>query len=67
MDRFEGAPKQVDPRYIMPEAKALVVMAFRILRGFLRGIEEGTDFISFINGLCRNKLGLCSHCSLECM
>lgn len=44
MDRFEGAPKQMDPRYIYPEAKSMIVMAFRILRGTLRGIEEGTFF-----------------------
>ena len=25
MDRFEGAPKQMDPRYIMPEAKSMIV------------------------------------------
>ena len=33
MDRFEGAPKQMDPRYIMPEAKSMIVMAFRGTRG----------------------------------
>lgn len=44
MDRFEGAPKEQDPRYIFPEAKSCVVLAFRIPRGYLRGIEEGTYF-----------------------
>jgi len=44
MDRFEGAPKQMDPRYIFPDAKVMIVMGFRILRGALRGIEEGTFF-----------------------
>ena len=44
MDRFEGAPKQMDPRYIMPEAKSMIVMGFRVMRGSLRGIEEGTFF-----------------------
>jgi hypothetical protein len=44
MDRFEGAPKQQDPRYIFPDAKACVVLAFRIPRGYFRGIEEGTYF-----------------------
>jgi len=44
MDRFEGAPKQMDPRYINPDAKALIVLGFRIHRGLLRGIEEGTYF-----------------------
>jgi ferredoxin len=47
MDRFEGAPKQQDPRYIFPDAKALIVLAFRIPRGYLRGIEEGTYFMSY--------------------
>ena len=47
MDRFEGAPKQCDPRYIFPEAKAMIVMGFRIFRGTLRGIEEGTFYIPY--------------------
>lgn len=47
MDRFEGAPKQMDPRYIMPEAKAMIVMGFRIPRGCLRGIEEGTFYVAY--------------------
>jgi ferredoxin len=47
MSRFEGAPKQMDPRYIMPEAKSCIAMAFRILRGSLRGIEEGTFFSNY--------------------
>ena len=47
MDRFEGAPKQMDPRYIFPDAKAMIVMGFRILRGTLRGIEEGTFFVAY--------------------
>ena len=44
MDRFEGAPREMDPRYIFPEAKALIVLGFRIPRGLFRGIEEGTYF-----------------------
>ena len=47
MDRFEGAPKQMDPRYIQPDAKAMIVLGFRILRGALRGIEEGTFFVAY--------------------
>ena len=47
MDRWEGAPKQCDPRYIFPRARAMVVLAFRIPRGVLRGIEEGTRFIDY--------------------
>ena len=47
MDRFEGAPKQADPRHIFPDAKSMIVMGFRIPRGTLRGIEEGTFYISY--------------------
>lgn len=50
MDRFEGAPKQQDPRYIMPRAQACIVLAFRIPRGYFRGYEEGTFFGAY-NGL----------------
>lgn len=44
MDRFEGAPANMDPRYIFPEAKSIIGLAFRIHRGALRGPEEGTSF-----------------------
>lgn len=47
MDRFEGAPKQLDPRYIFPDAQSIIMLGFRILRGTLRGIEEGTYFIGY--------------------
>ncbi|MEN6643147.1 MAG: hypothetical protein ABFE08_11945 [Armatimonadia bacterium] len=47
MDRFEGAPKQQDPRYIFPAAQAAVVLAFRLPRGYFRGIEEGTYFAAY--------------------
>jgi len=47
MDRFEGAPEQTDPRFIFPEAKSMTVLGFRIPRGTLRGIEEGTYFLGY--------------------
>lgn len=47
MDRFEGAPKQNDPRYIFPGAKSMIVLGYRVARGTLRGIEEGTHFIDY--------------------
>lgn len=47
LDRYEGAPLQMDPRQIMPEAKSLIAMAFRVNRGSLRGIEEGTFFSNY--------------------
>jgi ferredoxin len=47
LDRFEGAPKQQDPRYIFPDAQALLALAFRIPRGYFRGVEEGTYFNAY--------------------
>ncbi|MBQ6803521.1 MAG: hypothetical protein IJP04_02590 [Clostridia bacterium] len=44
MDRFEGAPPQMDPRKWMPRAKSMIVFGYRIFRGALRGVEEGTNF-----------------------
>lgn len=44
MDGWEGVPKQMDPRYVFPDAKSIIGLAFRIPRGYLRGIEEGTFF-----------------------
>ena len=47
MRRFEGAPKQMDARYIFPDAKSMIVLGFRIPRGSFRGIEEGTLFSNY--------------------
>ncbi len=44
MERFEGAPRDFDPRYIFPEARSIIGLGFRIHRGLLRGVEEGTFF-----------------------
>jgi ferredoxin len=48
MSRFEGAPKQMDARYIFPGAKSMIVLGFRIPRGSFRGIEEGTLFSNYL-------------------
>lgn len=42
MDRFEGAPPEMDPRRIFPDAQAVIVTARRIRRGHFRAMEEGT-------------------------
>lgn len=47
MDRFAEAPKDMDPRYLFPEAKSVVGFVFRIPRGVQRGIEEGTQFYQY--------------------
>lgn len=46
-DRFDGAPKQMDPRYIFPDGKSIIIMGFRHFRGVFRGIEEGTFWTSY--------------------
>jgi len=47
MDRFDGCPKEMDPRYIFPDAKSIIGLIFRIPRGYIRGIEEGTNFFQY--------------------
>ena len=47
MSRFEGAPKDMYPRYLFPEAKSVIGFAFRIPRGVQRGIEEGTHWHNY--------------------
>lgn len=47
IERFEGAPIQMDPRQIMPEARSVIAVALRVNRGSLRGIEEGTFFSNY--------------------
>ncbi|MCQ2446288.1 MAG: hypothetical protein MJ141_05350 [Clostridia bacterium] len=47
MDRFAGAPREMNPQYLFPEAKSVVGMVFRIPRGVQRGIEEGTQFYQY--------------------
>lgn len=47
IDRWSTAPIQMDPKQIMPKAKSIIAMGFRVLRGSLRGIEEGTYFSNY--------------------
>ncbi|MCX7048468.1 MAG: hypothetical protein NTX50_23655 [Candidatus Sumerlaeota bacterium] len=47
IERFEGAPLQMDPRQIMPEARSVIGLVFRVCRGSMRGIEEGTFFSNY--------------------
>ena len=47
LDRFDGAPKEMDPRYLAPKAKSIICMVFRIPRGYIRGCEEGTHFFQY--------------------
>lgn len=42
IERFKDAPKNMSPTSILPEARSVIVVGKRILRGSWRGIEEGT-------------------------
>ena len=47
IERFAGAPAQAHPAAIFPEARSVIVVGRRILRGGWRGIEEGTYWPSY--------------------
>ena len=40
MTRFRGAPDEMNPQFLFPEAKSVIGFVFRIPRGVQRGIEE---------------------------
>ncbi len=46
LDRFAGLPAAQHPQAIFPECRAVIVLGRRVLRGALRGVEEGTNFSS---------------------
>jgi len=47
IERWADAPIQLDPKQIMPECKSIIGMVFRVDRGSLRGVEEGTYFSNY--------------------
>lgn len=47
VSRMKGAPDEMNPAFLFPEAKSMIGMAFRIPRGVQRGIEEGTQFYQY--------------------
>jgi|LSQX01.3.fsa_nt_gb ferredoxin len=47
LNRFDGAPPDMDPRYIYPKAKSIIGFLFRMPRGVQRGVEEGTQFYQY--------------------
>jgi len=47
IERFEKAPPRMNPANMFPDAKAVIVVACRIPRGTLRGIEEGTNWANY--------------------
>jgi len=47
IERFKDAPIRMHPASIFPEARSVIVVGKRILRGGWRGIEEGTYWPSY--------------------
>jgi len=47
IERFAGAPAEMDPLQIMPAARSVVVFLQRVPRGCYRGIDEGTHWPSY--------------------
>ncbi|MFA6292797.1 MAG: 4Fe-4S binding protein [Victivallales bacterium] len=47
IERWKGSPRQMDPLQIMPECRSVIVCGFRVMRGSLRGVEEGTMFSNY--------------------
>ena len=46
VERFKDVPADKNPLSVFPECKSVIVVARRVLRGSIRGIEEGTNFNS---------------------
>ena len=44
VERFNGMPENSDPRTFAPGTRSVIALGYRILRGSLRGVEEGTSF-----------------------
>ncbi len=47
ISRMAGAPDEMNPKFLFPEAKSMIGLVFRIPRGVQRGIEEGTQFCQY--------------------
>ena len=47
IDRWAGAPEENHPASIMPRAKSVICIGFRVHRGSYRGVEEGTYFSGY--------------------
>ena len=44
IERFKNEPAERHPQSIFPECKSVIVLARRVCRGSIRGVEEGTNF-----------------------
>ncbi|MGI5868381.1 MAG: hypothetical protein ACOX9C_02910 [Kiritimatiellia bacterium] len=44
VDALRGLPPEENPLSIFPQAKVVIVLGRKVLRGALRGVEEGSEF-----------------------
>lgn len=47
IDRWDCAPVENNPKSIMPRAKSVICIGFRVHRGSFRGVEENTYFSAY--------------------
>ncbi|MCL2538861.1 MAG: (4Fe-4S)-binding protein [Oscillospiraceae bacterium] len=47
IERWDTSPEENNPRAVMPDAKNVICIGFRVHRGSLRGMDEGTYFSSY--------------------
>jgi len=47
IERFSDLPPERNPLSIFPETKSVIVVGRRIVRGAIRGVEEGTNFMNY--------------------
>jgi epoxyqueuosine reductase len=47
IERFKDAPPRMHPASVLPEARSVIVVGKRIVRGGWRGIEEGTYWAGY--------------------
>ena len=47
IQRFNDLPALQNPLTILPEAKTVIALGFRVLRGMFRGVEEGTTYYQY--------------------
>ena len=47
IDRWKDVPENENPLSIMPRAKSVICFGFRMHRGTLRGVEEGTYYSAY--------------------
>ena len=65
LNRFDGAPPDMDPRYIYPKAKSIIGFLFVCPGVCKEGLKKEHSFTSTRHWLMGNKRGICSHCIIS--